>query len=323
MYFTRQGLEQASSETVSRHRAQRFTTFDAVADLCCGIGGDLIQLGRAHAVVAVDRDPLHLRMARLNAVVYGADARLTTVCEDVRRVSLESVDAAFVDPARRADGARARLSSGASEPPLDWCLELPSSVRSGAVAIKAAPGLPRELVPAGWELEFVSEARALKECTLWSPALARSRRRATLLDAGASLTDDDGGGSVPVAPPGTYLLDPDPAVTRAGLVEELACSLGSDVWKIDAEIAFLSSDRDVRTPFARTLRIEASLPWNLRQLRQVLRERRIGIVDVRKRGSAVDVDTLRTRLRLQGDASATVVLTRVKNRPWAFVCQTG
>ena len=200
---------------------------------------------------------------------------------------------------------------------------LTSSVRSGAVAIKAAPGLPRELVPAGWELEFVSEARALKECTLWSPALARARRRATLLDAGASLTDDDGGESVPVAPPGTYLLDPDPAVTRAGLVEELARGLGADVWKIDAEIAFLSSDRDVRTPFARTLRIEASLPWNLRQLRQVLRERRIGIVDVRKRGSAVDVDTLRTRLRLQGEASATVVLTRVENRPWAFVCQTG
>jgi hypothetical protein len=243
------------------------------------------------------------------------------VCEDVRRVALDGVDAAFIDPARRAGGARLRLGSGASEPPLDWCLSLADRVRTGAVAIKAAPGLPHDLVPDGWEAEFISEGRALKECTLWSPELATTSRRATLLDADATLWSTAEAEDVPVALPGNFLLDPDPAVTRAGLVEDLALQLGQDVWKIDDDVAFLSSDRDVRTPFARTLRIEESLPWSLKRLRHVLQARNVGTVDIRKRGSAVDVDELRSRLRLHGDRAATVVLTRVRDKPWAFVCE--
>jgi hypothetical protein len=100
------------------------------------------------------------------------------------------------------------------------------------VGIKAAPGLPRELVPAGWEAEFVAVGRDLKEALLWSPALATARRRATILPAGDTLTSaaDAVGAEVPVAAPGAFLLDPSPAVTRAGLVEELARELGA--WKI-------------------------------------------------------------------------------------------
>ena len=152
---------------------------------------------------------------------------------------------------------------------------------------------------------------------LWSPALATATRRATLLPQGHTLVPE-AGGEVEVKMPGGWLIDPDPAVTRAGVVEELARSL--DCWKIDEQIAFLSSDRDVRTPFGRMLRVEASLPWNLKQLRQVLREAGIGVVDIRKRGSAVDVDEVQRKLKLTGGRAATVVLTRAADRPWMLVC---
>ena len=36
MFFTRPGLEQASSEVVARHRAARYRAAGRVADLCCG-----------------------------------------------------------------------------------------------------------------------------------------------------------------------------------------------------------------------------------------------------------------------------------------------
>jgi hypothetical protein len=123
---------------------------------------------------------------------------------------------------------------------------------------------------------------------------------------------------MPCRPPGAFLLDPSPAVTRAGLVEELARDLGA--WKLDPRIAFLSADRPLRTPFGRPLTVDASLPWNLKRLRQVLRERGVGALEIRKRGSAVDVADLTARLRLDGDARAVVVLTRVADRPWALVC---
>jgi hypothetical protein len=120
------------------------------------------------------------------------------------------------------------------------------------------------------------------------------------------------------AEPGAFLLDPNPSVTRAGLVEELGREL--DAWKIDDRVGFLSADRPMTTPFGRLLAIEASLPWNLKRLRALLRASGAGAVEIRKRGSAVDVEDLRRRLDLRGDRQLTVVLTRVLDRPWALVC---
>jgi hypothetical protein len=186
------------------------------------------------------------------------------------------------------------------------------------MGIKAAPGLPHDLKPPGWELEFVSEHRELKESLLWSPALATADRRATVLPEGQTIVARTGV-HVPVREPGSFLIDPDPAVTRAGVVEELADSLG-DCWKVDDQVAFLSANEPFETAFGRTLRVEASLPWSLSRLREVLRSLGVGAVDIRKRGSAVDVDEVQRRLKLTGDLSATVVLTRVADRPWMFVC---
>jgi hypothetical protein len=340
MWFTRDGLEQASAEPLARHRAARYAGFATVADLCCGIGGDLCALAPGRDALAVDLDPVHLRMARENARVHGAGP-VAAARADVRDLRLPRWLAVFVDPARRAGGRR--LPAGASRPPLAWCLGLAD--RTAGVGVKAAPGLPLGLVPPGWELELLADRRELKEAVLWSPALATTGRRATVFPGPHTLaadprsagapprgspdpsrptgappwgSPDPSGPPVPCAPPGAFLLDPSPAVTRAGLVEELARDLRA--WKLDPRIAFLSADQPMASPFGRLLSVQASLPWNLKRLRGVLRERRVGTVEVRKRGSPVDVADLTARLRLRGDAHAVVVLTRVADRPWALVC---
>lgn len=320
MFFTRDGLEQASPEPVARHRAARLASAapDVVADLCCGIGGDLLALaGSAQRVLAVDRDELHLRMALRNADAYGVADRVHTVRSDVRQVDLAGVDAAFVDPARRSAGRR--LRTGDSEPPLDWCLAL--APVAGAVAVKAAPGLDRAQVPEGWEVEFVADGRELKEAVLWSPALAAAPSRATVLSGGQpwQLLAEPGD---PVAcrEPGAYLLDPNPAVTRAGLVEDLARRVGH-AWKIDERIAFLASDRPIRTPFGRPLRVLDEGPWKERELAGRLRALDIGALDIRRRGLAGDVPALARRLRGNGSRAGVLVMTRVRDRPWALICE--
>jgi len=313
MFFTRAGLEQASAEVIAGHRLARYSGAGLVADLCCGIGGDLTALAAGRRVLAVDRDPLHLRMAVANAGVYGVAAGVTAIAADVREASLRGADAAFIDPARRA-GQR-RLRAGDSEPPLDWCIALADTVeRTG---IKAAPGLPRDAVPQGWELEFIAVGRELKEAVAWSPALATAASRATILPGGHTLTPGTGG-PVPVREPGGFLLDPSPAVTRAGVVEDLARLAGA--WKIDEQIAFLSADTAVHTPFARTLQVIDSAPWHQRSLPARLRALDVGAVDIRRRGLAGDVAELHRQLRLSGSRRVTLVMTRVRDRPWGLVC---
>ena len=336
MLFTRDGLEQASSEQAAAHSARRLRDFGTVADLCCGIGGNLAALAASSAVLAVDRDLTSLEFARHNAAVYGGPGPVTAVCADVRQLvagnlnadrtgaaspgaGRQVVRALFIDPARRTAGRR--LRAGLSEPPLDWCLRLPQWVP--AVGIKAAPGLPLELVPPGWEAEFLAVGRGLKEALLWSPALATAPRRATILTAGdmaaeALTLTAEPGPPVPVAAPGEFLLDPNPSVTRAGLVEDLARRL--DAWKIDPMIAFLATDREVSTPFARTLRVLESMPWHEKQAARRLRELGIGSADIRRRGLAGDVDLIRRRLGLRGEGAATIVLTRREDRPWGLIC---
>src|SRR6516225_4732620 len=106
MFFTRPGLEQASAEVIARHRNARYAGAALVADLCCGIGGDLVALAEGRAVLAVDRDPLHLRMARANAAVYEVAAGVTAALADVREAALRGVNGVFIDPSRRAGGRR-------------------------------------------------------------------------------------------------------------------------------------------------------------------------------------------------------------------------
>ena len=316
MYFTRAGLEQASSELTARHSAQRFAGRPLVADLCCGIGANTAALASvAGHVLAVDTDLRTLLYARHNTDSLAGPGKVTAVCADARELALarSRTGGVFIDPARRS-GDR-RLRTGDSMPPLDWCLDLAGPVP--AVCIKAAPGLPRGLVPADWELEFVATGRNLKEALLWSPELATAARRATLLPSGETLTARPGP-DVPVKAPGNYLLDPNPAVTRAGLVEDLARDLGA--WKIDPMIAFLAADEPVVTPFARTLRVLESMPWHERQAARRLREMGIGAADIRRRGLAGDVAQIHRRLGLRGEGSALIVLTRREGKPWGLIC---
>lgn len=316
MLFTRDGYEQSSGEIIARHRAARFGGASRIADLCCGVGGDLLALAEHRSpvrkIAAVDRDPVHARLARHNAGVYDGEA--LPVVADVRDLPLTGFDAVFIDPARRSPGRRFR--AGVCEPPLDWCYDLVKQVP--AVCVKAAPGLPAEMIPPGWEAEFIADGRDLKEAVLWSPARAAGERRATVLPGGSSLTAVPGD-PVSVGEPGEYLLDPSPAVTRAGLVEDLARTLGG--WKIDDRIGFIAVDKPVSTPFGRTLRVLHSAPWNEKRFAARLRELGIGAADLRRRGLAGDVDVIRRRLKLSGPNRATIVLTRVADRPWGLICE--
>ncbi|MGW4050109.1 THUMP-like domain-containing protein [Streptomyces sp. NPDC004779] len=315
MYFTPNGVEQSTRATVGAYRAARLKALGvgSVADLCSGVGGDALALARAGiSVLAVDRDPLTAEVARANAAALGLADLIEVRCADVTEIDTSPYDAVFVDPARR--GGRGRIfDPEAYSPPLSWAME--AARKAPHAALKIAPGIPHETVPDEAEAEWISDGGDVKEAVLWF-GTEPGARRATLLPSGASLT----GRGLPdpaVRPVGRYLYEPDGAVIRAHLVAEAAEELGGGL--IDPTIAYITADTLTPTPYASAYEITDELPFNLKKLKALLREREVGTLTVKKRGSAVEPEEIRRRVAPKGPNSATVLLTRVAGAPTMLI----
>ena len=318
MYFTPDALEQATRPRVAAHRAARLVAADAgtVLDLGCGIGGDLVAFARAGLTAAgVDLDPVRVAVARANLEALGLPGAVRVA--DATTVAVGAFGAAFADPARR--GARGRVFDAEGWTP-PWSFV--TGLLRGRAVVKVAPGIPHDLVPEGVEAEWVSERGEVKEAALWSPALATTARRATVIGVGglASMTSEDdpyADRPRPVRGVGGFLYEPDGAVIRAGLVTAVAA--GVDGGLLDERIAYVTSDASYRTPFATSYQVLEELPYREKPLRAALRARGIGSLTIKKRGVDVVPDQLRKRLALRGEETATLVLTRVEGHGTALL----
>ncbi len=316
MYFTSEGLEQATRLPVATHRAARAHAAGAstVIDLGCGIGGDLIAFARAGATcVGVDLDPVRVAVAEANLAVLDLGGAVTVA--DATTVDTTPFDLVYADPARRSARGRS-FEVDQWTPP--WAFVTTLLVRDACV--KLAPGIGHHLVPEGVEAEWVSDRREVKEAVLWSGRLATTRRRATTIgDAGlATLTseDDPGGGEGPL---GAYLYEPDGAVIRAGLVTAVAARVEGHL--LDEHIAYVTSERNLSTPFARGSRVLEEVPFREKPLKAALRQRDIGRLTIKKRGVSAVPEELRRRLSLRGDEESTLVLTRVAGKGTALLVE--
>ncbi|MGA5709699.1 THUMP-like domain-containing protein [Streptomyces cellulosae] len=315
MFFTPNGVEQSTRRSVAAYRAERLRAAGvrSVADLCCGIGGDAIALARAGIrVLAVDRDPQTAAAARANAEALGLAGLIEVREADVTEVDTSGYDAVFVDPARRSSKRGRIFDPEAYSPPLSWAVGAALKAPKAA-ALKIAPGVPHEAIPAEAEAEWISDGGDVKEAVLWF-GTAPGTVRATLLPGPRTLVSR-GLPDPEVRPVGRYLYEPDGAVIRSHLVAEAAEPLDGGL--IDPTIAYITADTLTPTPYATAYEITDQLPFNVKKLKALLREREVGVLTVKKRGSAVEPEELRRKAlpKPHGTASVTVFLTRVAGAP--------
>jgi len=326
MLFTRTGLEQATRAVVADRRAGRLAAAGvrSLADLGCGLGSDALAAARRGIRVhAVDADPLTAALAAVNAEAAGLADLVTVECADATTVPVERFDAVFADPARRRAGRGRVMDPRSWSPSWDFIATLPERVPR--TVLKLAPGIDHALLPGGAEGEWVSVDGDLVEAAFWCGPLAEFPRRAILLPTGAGPASaglqltGTGVEAAPVGPVGAFLYDPDPAVVRSHLVAEFAAAIGGRI--ADPEIAYVYTDTGIDTGFGRRLEVTDVLPFSLKRLRSLLRERGIGRLEIRKRGSALEPEQLRRDLRLSGSAGASLVLTRVAGAPTVLLCR--
>ncbi len=313
MLFTRAGLEQATRLEIAARHAGRFRDagIGQVADLGCGIGGDALGFaGIGLQVLAVDADEITAALAAYNLAPFGAAA--TVRHANAEDVSLDGVEAVWLDPARRAagHGSTARLGSDEWSPSLEWVFDLAARLPAG---IKLGPAFDRSRIPRDAEAQWISVDGSTIELVVWTGILARPGvHRAALVVRGgtaAELTASADTVDAPVRPLGAYLHEPEGAVIRARLIGDVARTLEAGM--LSDGIAYLTGDAALTSPFVQSFRIREHLPTDVKALARALRERDIGTLEIKKRGVDIDPASLRTKLKLRGQASATLFMTRV------------
>lgn len=323
MLFTEAGLEQATRLKVAALHAGRFSRAGVrhVADLGCGIGGDALAMAAIDLeVTAAEADEVTAAIAAYNLTPF---SHVRVLHEQAENVALGGIDGAWLDPARRTTtgGTTTRLAdASAYSPSLDFAFGLGERM---PVGVKLGPGTDRDVIPSDAEAQWVSVDGDLVELGVWFGSVARPGiRRAALVirgDAAQELTADADSEDAAVGPLGEYVYEPDGAVIRARLIGDLARANGA--WMLSSGIAYLTSDTAFDSPFARGFRVLERLPADERQLRQALAARGVGTLEIKKRGVDVDPAQLRTRLKLKGAASATIVLTREAGRHVALLVE--
>ncbi|MFM9276163.1 THUMP-like domain-containing protein [Pseudarthrobacter sp. NKDBFgelt] len=341
MLFTQAGLEQATRLNVAARHAQRFAEagISHVADLGCGLAADSLALASMDInVTAVEMDETTAACATVNLIPF---PNATVVHADATAVPLDGVDGVWLDPARRVtstSGTKRIWDPEAFSPPLSFVEDLAAS--GLAVGVKMGPGMPHDSVPASCEAQWVSVAGDVTEVALWFNAVRRPgvRRAALVLGAqgAAELTSGEEFGAGPTAPVGPvegYLYEPDGAVIRAGLVADVALQLGGHL--VDEHIAYVCAPELVDTPFARAYKVLEVMPYNVKALKAWVKDNGIGVLDIKKRGTAVTPEELRKQLlpsgkntggknaagKKAGTKTATLVLTRIGEDRVAIVVE--
>lgn len=314
--FTEDALQQATPAAVAAHRVERLVG-RTVHDVTCSIGSELAALRPVADAIGSDIDPVRLAMARHN--VAGVPLLRADALHPITRDTV-----VFADPGRRAGGRR-RFDPRDHQPPLDALLD---TYTGRDLVVKCSPGIDFEWLRGagfGGEIEVTSLNGDVREACLWPAGLADAgvSRRASILDLhnGAEQITDAEPDDCPVAPAGRWIIDPDGAVVRAGLVRHYAARHG--LWQLDPNIAYLSGPR--LPPAVRGFAVLEQIPFGERRLRQALAALDCGALEILVRGVDVDPAALRPRLRLRGGQHLSVVITRVgagaAARAVAFICR--
>ncbi|MCX2964702.1 class I SAM-dependent methyltransferase [Gordonia aquimaris] len=328
MLFTEDAVQQATASPVAAHRATEIAARHpgaVVHDVTCSIGAEMMELAaqrQISGVIGSDLDHTRLAMAQHNTGLDGPPATLL-VADALSPTS--TADVIVADPGRRSGAGRVfRLDQ--LTPPL---LDVLTTYSGRPLAVKCAPGLDyqtlRDLYGFDGQVQLSSLDGAVREACLWTDRDGEPRRRATVMrtepdgsvqsyevtDADA---DDIGGGEV-----GEWIIDPDGAIVRAGLVRHYARRHG--LWQLDPQIAYLTG---TRVPSGeRGFRVLEACGVADKELRRRLAAYDCGTLEILVRGLDVNPDELRKRLKLKGARALAIILTRVGRRGVAYLCEPG
>jgi SAM-dependent methyltransferase len=282
----KEGLQLSTPEIVAAYIAKRLKT-DIIADLGCGIGGQVIFFAKeCKKVYAVERNPEKLEYAKKNCELYGVKNVEFILGDALEGSTIEKVSDAniiFSDPARPLSEKERTLSN--LEPPITEILRL-YSVMTHELAFHAPVQMPPSRIALNCECEYLSLNGQLNRLTLYFGVLKQCERSAVVLPDEVKLRSSDAAG-IKTGELGQYIYEPEPSVVKAELLNELAHAVsekGDDIffYKGDAKRTLLTSSKPIASPFFKDVyRVIGKSEMDIRRIKELLVSEKAGKVVLR------------------------------------------
>ncbi len=318
LWLDRASLEQATAESIARHKAKRFSDSETpVLDLFSGMGSNAIGLAlEGRNVIAVETTELQATRVRMNAAAYGVSDRIQASVEE-NPLALAGESLLHLQP-RRELGKQRAVKLEDHQPALDELKALIDVTPGGAFTLSSASNFGGKFD--GCEAELISLNGDCLEAVIWYGSLRKEHAMtATILPAGWTMSGNPWEAYAQVGPLGTYLYDPDSAVVRAGLLNQLAESLQLD--RLDGAEEYLSGNELISSPAVTPYEVIADLPNNDRDIRNYFRQSEIGELEIRCRHVPVDAAALRRKLPLSGREKAVLFYAKLDGKTRALIAR--
>lgn len=332
-FWTETLLQQASDWQTALYKASLIPAGELVHDLCCGIGVDAIALSQQHPVIAIDRDPLASYLTAANhfwhttdpitsqsSAKYAFDVR----CADVTEILDDVSGWVHVDPDRRP-GDKRTTSVDLMEPSLEALLVLREATTGGIIKLAPASDVSEDWTDACSRAWVGDRRHCRQQLLLWGiPDLPAPNRYAISLNSmgtvatysGQVLDDFDTTTEV-----GSYICDFHPSVRASQLTASLAQDLGLS--PLGDITGYLTTDSQPHHPLVDSYRVLATIAWDEKKVKRLLREYEVGSIVVKKRGCrGLDPNRLQNSLiSKSGDKNAVLLLAEIGRKQIAILAE--
>lgn len=314
LFATEKGIQQSTDAAIAQYKAQAaLLPADSdlsFADLCCGIGGDLLGFSARFRAWGADADPLTALMAQTNCRLAGLKTEV--FCSLAEQADVSKCEIIHIDPDRRPAGHRT-TQADYFLPPLETINHIITSAQR--VIIKSAPGAD---IPPEWQSqahwEWIEHNGECRQAVGWfgfeSAAFKPGNRSAVMVDNNggavgftanypAARRSNSSQKHTGAIPSGAYIYDPAPALCAADLVGAFAKENGLEEIP---QCAYLTGKNLVVSPLVSAFVVDEDLPLDPRRVKAALKQRGWENVVIKKRGAVPEPDSFRKKLGVSNRA---------------------
>ena len=283
LFFDEEGLRYSTPPEVAEYRAKRLKS-EVIADVSCGVGIQAIYFAMVgERVIAVEKDPVRLELAKLNAESIGVE-NIDFIYGDAtskKIVNRIKADTVFSDPARKPEEPIRTLKTLEPSPIKIYKIYRKVTDR---IAFELPPQISREKITIDGEKEYTSLDFRLNRLALYTGALKSCEISAISLPSKERVTDDDEKIGLEVREtPLRYIYEVDPTIVKANLLENLAGAIKFDGYLLmeGKRRTLLTSKKEYDSSFFRRYNLLDFCKFDLSEIKASLRDLGAGKVTLR------------------------------------------